>query len=164
MGLNKKSSQLRTLVILAVVVVLAIFVVSRMKAKQSSSTGSSDPKVALAQCLTDKGVKFFGASWCPHCAQQKKAFGSDAMKKIDYIECAVPGDSRSQTQICKDNNIQGYPTWRFPDGSELTGEQTLSDLAEKAGCDYGTVTTSSDAAGGTFLEGSPEAVNGAANE
>lgn len=160
-----KPLQIRTLVILAVVIVLGAFIYMRMNDKQSSSTGAPDAKVGLAQCLTEKGVKFYGASWCPHCAQQKKAFGSEAMKKIEYVECAVPGDSRSQTQVCKDANIQGYPTWRFADGSELSGEQTLSDLAEKVGCAYGASTsTDAGAAGGTFLENSPEAVNGGAAE
>jgi hypothetical protein len=132
--MNKKPLQVRTLVIAAAIVVLVIFVGYKMKNKDAA-TGSNDPKVTLAQCLTEKGVKFYGASWCPHCAAQKKAFGS-AMKHIDYVECAVPGDSRSQTQVCKDANIQSYPTWRFADGGEETGQQTLSDLAEKAGCEY----------------------------
>ena len=29
----------------------------------------------LAQCLTDKGAKFYGAFWCSHCQEQKAEFG-----------------------------------------------------------------------------------------
>jgi thiol-disulfide isomerase/thioredoxin len=112
---------------------------SDSKADGTVTTPSADDKVTLAQCLTDHGAKFFGASWCPHCAQQKKDFGAAAMKKVNYIECAVPGDNSQQTQICKDNNIKGYPTWHFADGTEKTGEQTLEDLAKAAGCAYGDV-------------------------
>ena len=29
----------------------------------------------FAKCLTDKGVVYYGAFWCPNCAQQEKNFG-----------------------------------------------------------------------------------------
>src|SRR3989338_2232504 len=76
----------------------------------------------FANCLTEKDVKFYGAFWCSHCAKQKQLFG-DAMPQINYIECSLP--NRSQTQICITNNITGYPTWEFADGTRLNGEQTL---------------------------------------
>lgn len=28
----------------------------------------------LTSCLKDNGAVMFGASWCPHCADQKKLF------------------------------------------------------------------------------------------
>lgn len=87
----------------------------------------------LAQCLSDKGVKFFGAYWCPHCAEQKRILGT-SMKNINYVECGLPGDQQGQTQVCKDNKIESYPTWVFADGTRVTGEQQPSALAEKSGC------------------------------
>ena len=30
---------------------------------------------SFAQCLTSKGMKMYGAWWCPHCAEQKESFG-----------------------------------------------------------------------------------------
>src|SRR5688572_2934044 len=87
----------------------------------------------LAQCLTEKGVKFYGASWCPHCAEQKRMFGK-SMKYVDDVECAVPGNNSAMTQVCKDANIESFPTWVFPDGSRLTGEQLPVSIGEKAGC------------------------------
>lgn len=86
----------------------------------------------LAQCLTDKGVIFYGAFWCPHCQNQKRMFeGSD--KLLPYVECSTP-DRRGQTQVCIDEKIQSYPTWVFPDGDRLSKEMTPVELAEKAGC------------------------------
>lgn len=73
--------------------------------------GSAANYDSLAKCLSDKGVKMYGAYWCPHCQNQKKAFG-DSFKYINYIECA--DGQNGQTQICKDNGITGYPTWEFP--------------------------------------------------
>lgn len=98
--------------------------------RDSKEPGQYD---ALAQCLTEKGVKFYGASWCPHCAEQKRIFGK-SMRYIEYVECAVPGNQRGQTQACQDAKIESYPTWVLPDGSRLTGTQRPDALAEKAGC------------------------------
>lgn len=87
----------------------------------------------FAQCLNDSGAKFYGAFWCPHCAAQKKLFGN-SVTKLPYIECSNP-DGQTQTQICKDKEIKGYPTWIFADGSQVSGEQTLATLSEKTQCE-----------------------------
>lgn len=85
----------------------------------------------FAQCLKSSGTEFYGAFWCTHCQKQKDLFGS-SKQYLPYIECSNPDNS--QTQICKDKKIEGYPTWVFPDGSQLPGEQTLQTLAEKSQC------------------------------
>jgi hypothetical protein len=117
------------LVALAAVVVVIGGLVFLSK-RESSKPGQYDK---LAQCLTEKGVKFYGASWCPHCAEQKRKFGN-SMKYVTYVECALPGNQRGQTKACDDAKIEGYPTWVFPDDSRLSGEQLPKALGEKAGC------------------------------
>ena len=87
----------------------------------------------LASCLTSKGVKFYGASWCPHCAEQKRILGA-SMSKINYVECALPGNQQGQTQVCKDAKIDTYPTWEFADGTRVSGVQQPQALADKSGC------------------------------
>lgn len=86
----------------------------------------------LATCLAEKKVTFYGAFWCPHCQATKKAFGKSA-KLLPYVECSSP-DGSAQNQVCTEAGIEGYPTWVFPDGSRLTGEIPLEQLAEKAQC------------------------------
>ncbi len=86
----------------------------------------------FAQCLVDKKVTFFGAFWCPHCQASKKMFGA-ARTKLPYVECST-ADGNGQLQVCKDKNIQQYPTWEFADGSRLTGERTLEELSLKSEC------------------------------
>ncbi len=86
----------------------------------------------LATCIKDSGAKFYGAFWCPHCQATKAMFGK-SVKKLPYVECSTP-DGKSQLQVCKDAGIDGYPTWVFPDGSRLSGEQSLETLAEKTMC------------------------------
>jgi hypothetical protein len=100
-----------------------------------SAGGPNQKKMdELATCLGSKGVKMYGAFWCPHCNEQKKMFGS-SFSKIQYIECSTP-DGKGQLQVCKDAGIDGYPTWEFPNGIRASGELKPQDLAEKAGCQY----------------------------
>jgi hypothetical protein len=86
----------------------------------------------VAQCLTKKGVKMFGAYWCPHCQNQKKEFGN-SWQYVDYIECSLPGGN-GQTKECNEAKIESYPTWEFADGERKTGEIPVEELAETAGC------------------------------
>ncbi len=89
----------------------------------------------FAKCLTEKGVKFYGAWWCPHCQNQKAVFG-DAVQHVDYVECEKTPDvsQGSITQACTDAKIEAFPTWIFPDGSQQLGELSLERLSELSGC------------------------------
>lgn len=87
-------------------------------------------EAALAKCLTEKGVIFYGASWCPHCANQKKAFG-DGAKYLPYVECT---DVALQ-QKCVDAEVTSIPDWRI-NGQQYLGEQSLENLAAYSGCVY----------------------------
>ena len=87
---------------------------------------------SFAQCLKDKGAVFYGAFWCPHCQNTKRLFGSSE-RLLPYVECSTP-DGKGQLQACIDKKVESYPTWEFSDGSRLTGELTLQELAEKTGC------------------------------
>ncbi len=110
-----------------------LFIMSGGSASPSVKTPvATGDNVALAQCLKDKQVTFFGAFWCSHCKQQKALFG-DAVPALPYVECSTP-DGNGRNKICIDKNIESYPTWEFPDGTRLTGEQSLETLAEKSGC------------------------------
>ena len=86
----------------------------------------------FAQCITDSGATFYGAWWCPHCNDQKDAFGS-SMKNIVYVECSNP-QGNARTPACTAAGIEGYPTWEFKDGSRQSGFVPLATLAEKTGC------------------------------
>ena len=97
--------------------------------------GPEDPWVkALAEHLTQSDVKFYGASWCPHCAEQKKLFGG-SVKRLPYIECSPGGPQAPQAQECKDKNIESYPTW-IMDGQRYTGVLPLDELARLSKFDY----------------------------
>lgn len=90
---------------------------------------------SFAQCLKDKGAVFYGAFWCSHCQNQKKAFGTVA-DKLPYVECSPPSGEGVE-QICVDNEVSAYPTWVFSDGSREVGELSMRQLADKTGCGLG---------------------------
>ena len=96
---------------------------------QSQQLGELD---AFATCLKDRGTVFYGAFWCNHCQAQKKMFGKSE-KLLPYVECSTR-DGRGQLQACRDENVEGYPTWEFADGSRESGEVPLKTLSEKTGC------------------------------
>ena len=81
----------------------------------------------FARCLTSKGAIMYGAEWCPHCQNEKKAFGK-SFQYINYVEC--PDDP----QKCLAAGIDGYPTWIFVSGKKLEGEQGVVKLAQESGC------------------------------
>jgi thiol-disulfide isomerase/thioredoxin len=103
----------------------------------------------FVQCIKSKGIIFYGAYWCPHCQATKAMFGSSA-KELPYVECSTP-DGQGQTQVCIDKKVQEYPTWILADGSRISGQRTLGELATSFSCPLpdgiaASSATSSDAA------------------
>jgi len=86
----------------------------------------------FAKCLAADNVSMYGASWCPHCNDQKTMFGT-SFQYINYVECADPNNSQVQTPACNKAGISGYPTWVI-NGTLYPGEQTLAGLAKMTGC------------------------------
>lgn len=82
---------------------------------------------SFAKCLTERGMVMYGAYWCPHCQNEKKAFG-DSWQYVNYVECT------QEPQKCLEQKIDGYPTWIFPDGKRLVGEQGIEKLSQASGC------------------------------
>ncbi len=111
------------------IVVIMSFFISMKNQSPAVSEGKYD---AFATCLGEKKAMFYGAFWCSHCQDQKKAFGS-AASLLPYVECSTP-DSRGTTAECKEKGIRGYPTWEFADGSRETGKLSLERLSEKTAC------------------------------
>src|SRR5918996_513134 len=100
-----------------------------------NAPGPEDPWVrGLAEHLSKSDAKFYGASWCPHCNEQKNLFGSST-KRIPYVECSPGGPNAPQAQVCKEKGIQNYPTWII-NGQRYTGVQPLDNLAQMSKYQY----------------------------
>ena len=99
----------------------------------TAADAGAGPMASFGRCLKSKGAVFYGASWCPHCYAQRETLG-DAMDYVKYVECSIDG-TRETTAACHAAKVNSYPTWKFADGSKEGGEQSLSDLAAKTGCE-----------------------------
>jgi cyclophilin family peptidyl-prolyl cis-trans isomerase len=86
--------------------------------------------VEFAKALTQAGVRFFGADWCPICTQQKELF-EDGQVYLPFLEMTNPDRTRNATAISE--NVTQYPTWEFGNGSRATGLQTLQQLSTLSG-------------------------------
>ena len=113
-----------------IVVIVAVIIVVGFLIFINSEAPLNPALDAFAECLTSRGAVMYGADWCSHCQNEKKAFGQ-SFRLVQYVEC--PDDP----QKCLEAGIKGYPTWMFPDGRKLEGEQGLTRLASESGCSLG---------------------------
>ncbi len=107
--------------------IVVVFLLAGALAFSFSKKAPEKDYTAFAQCLAVKDVVMYGAEWCSHCQSQKAAFG-EAFKFVKYVECS------DNIPLCTEKNIQGFPTWIFPNGNVLVGEQALEKLATESGC------------------------------
>src|SRR5882672_6828265 len=116
---------------LAAVVILALH--AGYTAPQAEPTGPEDPKIrALAEHLKEDGVLFYGASWCPHCQEQKRLFGASA-RRLPYVECNLAGPTAPQASACDAAGVDTYPTWVI-NGRRYVGQvMSLAELAQATG-------------------------------
>lgn len=129
----KKAQIFILTVVIIVIGIIVLAVASSKEAAKSQNPVRISALAKVSQCLVDTGTKFYGASWCPHCANQKALFMKSA-KNLPYVECSTAGAGSPQTQVCIDAGIQSYPTWVFADGEKLTAEVAPIDLAKKLNC------------------------------
>jgi uncharacterized membrane protein len=93
------------------------------------TAGPEDPWVrGLVEHLAKTDAKFYGASWCPHCTEQKELFGPSS-SRVPYIECSPGGPRAPQAQACNEAGIKSYPTWII-NGQRYSGIQSLDSLAQ----------------------------------
>ncbi len=111
-----------------VTAILSVFALSACK--EGTSVNKYD---AVAQCLTEKGAIFYGAYWCSHCQEQKKAFG-DSIKYIKYVECDPKGEN-ADPEACRKAGVERFPTWFFPGQGLVVGGETPEELAKKVNCE-----------------------------
>ena len=95
------------------------------------STESTKESIDLAKYLNDNGVVKYSAYWCPNCLKQSELFGKQAYRELNVVECARDGKN-SQTQLCIDKKIKGFPSWEI-NGKIILGVQTLKELSSLTG-------------------------------
>lgn len=86
---------------------------------------------ALALHLSERGARMYGASWCPHCVEQKELFGASA-RRLPYVECSPGGQGSRMAAACASAGIKQYPTWIIG-GQRFEEVLSLPRLAELTG-------------------------------
>jgi hypothetical protein len=133
--------KVKTTLILTATLVMQVFILS-------ACGEVKDGKYAeLAKCMTSKGVIFYGAFWCSHCANQKKTFGDD-MRYVTYVECAEGGE-KADPAACKKAGVQRFPSWFFPGQGMVEGEMKPEEIAVKANCPFEGAANTSETAQNT---------------
>ena len=120
--------QIISSIIVVVAVVALIWGFAAYNEKSSNGETGAVTVADFAKCVAGKGLTMYGAAWCGHCANEKKAFG-DSFKLINYVECP------ENIQLCTDKGINGYPTWIDGAGVKHEGEQGFVGLAKISGCE-----------------------------
>ncbi len=92
---------------------------------------STKDSIELAKYLYDNGVVKYSAYWCPNCLKQSELFGKQAYKELNVVECARDA-MNSQTQLCIDKKIKGFPTWEI-NGNLILGVLSLKELSKLTG-------------------------------
>ena len=92
---------------------------------------STKETIKFAKYLKDSGVIKYSAYWCPNCLYQSELFGKQAYKELNVVECARDGVD-SQTKLCIDKNIKGFPTWEI-NGKLILGVLSLKELSRLTG-------------------------------
>lgn len=120
-------------IIIVIVLIAAVLAFTFLKDRiqvPKTTTEAGGKYDEFAKCITANGATMYGASWCGHCANTKKAFG-DSFKYVNYIECADANGG--QTDACKFAGITGYPTWDIK-GEQTPGAVPFEELSLKTGC------------------------------
>ena len=92
---------------------------------------STRESIELAKYLKNNGVVKYSAYWCPNCLNQSELFVKQAYRELDVVECARDGIN-SQTQLCIDKKIKGFPTWEI-NGKLILGVLSLKELSKLTG-------------------------------
>ena len=92
---------------------------------------STNETIKFAKYLKETGVIKYSAYWCPNCLNQSELFGKQAYKELNVVECANDGKN-SQTQLCIDKKIKGFPSWEI-NGKIILGVLTLKELSTLTG-------------------------------
>lgn len=127
-GKDQKDQKSKGTTVVVVVVIVVLF----MLAFAGGRYYRNHKYDSFANCLASKQAKMYGLYWCPHCADQKRMFGS-SFEYVPYVECAIRG-SRELAPECKAAGVKLFPSWQFGTETPKEGVKSLQELSQKSGC------------------------------
>ena len=112
---------------------LVVIAIMHVQTRSAAISADEDPYLmGLAVRLADSGAVFYGASWCPHCQQQKAMFGA-SVNRLPYVECSPGGRAAPAARACIAARVNVYPTWVFADGDRVSQVLSTEELARRVG-------------------------------
>jgi glutaredoxin len=90
---------------------------------------STTEQLKLADDLKRIGAILYGAWWCSHCFHQKNLFGTEAGRRLPYVECEKVEEDR---QRCREAGVKAFPTWILGE-KRSEGVMSLKELRQWAG-------------------------------
>lgn len=122
---RNKMKTIRGFVILFLIGVLAFGGMYVFFNKDSMLPSGYDP-IVVAETLTEGGFHLYHVSWCPHCQNQLKLFGNDALEYLNNTECDTIPNDHPEKEMC--DSIPYWPTWKLPDGELTSGYKNFAEL------------------------------------
>ena len=113
---RKEKNLIITLLIIAAVLILAFFVLTKKHPSTDTET---------AKCIGKNSVLYTRLG-CSHCKVQEDMFGEN-LQYLTITDCFY------DNQPCIDNNITGTPTWIIK-GNPYIGVQSIDKLKGLTGC------------------------------
>src|ERR1700686_2887537 len=90
------------------IAIFAVLIVAAFGLAYYLGNRTQHKHAAFGRCRTERGVKMYGAWWCPRCVEQKEKFGA-SFQYVPYVECGIKGALHGRWQACRDANIEHYP-------------------------------------------------------
>ena len=83
-------------------------------------------KIRLMECMQEKGAVFYFSENCPHCQEQKRIIGKEALSYFgNMVDCDF------DTYLCRE--LKGVPAWKI-NGNIYYGVRQIDELVEISGC------------------------------
>jgi hypothetical protein len=124
--MNRKNKVFVTIIVLFLLVFI-FYVITREITLKTGYAVRGEALDNFAQCMSEKGVKFYGSMYCGHCKNQKDLF-KDSLRYLNYFECTEPENE----EACR--KLMGVPAWEI-NGEITYGTQSLEKLSRLTGCE-----------------------------
>jgi uncharacterized membrane protein len=129
MSLFRLAWDLRTWVLIGILLVGVPIVSVHLLRAEESSPYSDEQLVEFGKCLASRRMTLYSAKGCTHCLNQKKLLGA-GLQHVPLVECESADDEK-----CKRANISAFPTWVKIARSGYESDQTrkgVMDIEELA--------------------------------
>lgn len=120
--LLRMNNEIRTILILVIIIIAIIFGINYIKGFGKEKI---DNESNLLKCISESAVMYSQKS-CPHCIKQKEILGN-------YTNLFIIIDCLEEPQKCANKKITGTPTW-IVNNKKIEGVQSINQLKELTGC------------------------------